>query len=92
MMKVSMKCPVTELLERLELSRKVFCMAHGASFSSLSNCLNGISNSVPDSILNAFRRAGISREDLEGIQERYAKWKKEAAHEMIAQKRKEGKL
>ena len=86
-MKVSMKCPVTELLERLNLSRKVFCMAHGASFSSLSNCVNGISNTVPESIISALRRAGTSREELDGIQERYARWKKEAARELMAANR-----
>jgi len=86
-MSISMKNPVTELRESLDLSRKVFSMAYGVPFSTMNHCENGFASKITDGVIEAFRRAGISREDLEDIQERYAKWRKEVSHATIAQKR-----
>ncbi|MHC9544618.1 MAG: hypothetical protein AB9903_34305 [Vulcanimicrobiota bacterium] len=86
-MSISMKNPVTELRERLDLSRKVFSMAYGVPFSTMNHRENGFASRINDGLIEAFRRAGISREDLEDIQECYAKWRKEVSREAIAKKK-----
>ena len=62
-------------------------MAYGVPFSTITHCENGFATKITDGVIEAFRRAGISREDLEDIQERYARWRKEVSRETIARKK-----
>lgn len=81
-----MRNPVKEMRESIGLSRKEFSAQYDVPASTISNCESGNLSRVPENVVIGLRRAGVSRENLEDVQERFSKWRKEMTRETIARR------
>jgi len=83
-----MKNPFRVIREdEMELSRKAFCVQYSVPISTLANCENGNITTVPESMLTALRRAGVSRERLDELPTQFRKWQREQVAEEIRRKK-----